>query len=136
MEEGDNERTTLLVNIGEDLGTHTVLCKSLESTGGGECAGVGNRHDRDQDDGIEDGWEDLDAGELNGDDEWRVTTGRSLASVERRVGWDDKSDEEEVDNIEDADTPDDLLGSLGYFFAWVLSLGSCETSQFSSTESE
>lgn len=134
MEEGDNKRATLLVNIGKDLGTHTVLCKGLESTGGGECAGVGDRHDRDQNDGIKDGWEDLDAGELNGDDEWRVTTGRSLASVERRVGWDDKSDEEEVNNVKDADTPYDLLGRLRDFFAWVLSLGSCETCQLSSTE--
>jgi hypothetical protein len=53
LKEGDNERTTLLINIGKDLWTHTVLCQSLECTGGGECAGVGDTHDGDQNHGIE-----------------------------------------------------------------------------------
>lgn len=136
MKEGDNKRTTLLVNVGEDLGTHTVLCKRLESTGGSKCARVGDRHDRDQDDGVKNRWEDLDTGELDGDDEWRVTTGGSFSLVKRRVGWDDQSNEEEVDDVEDTDTPDDLFGSLGHFLAWVLSLGSGKTSQFSATERE
>lgn len=69
-----------------------MLGKSLKSTGRGECARVGDRHDRDQDNSIEDGWENLDTGELNGDDEWRMTTGGSLSLVEWGVGWDNQSD--------------------------------------------
>lgn len=136
MEESDNKRTTLLVDIGEDLWAHTVLSQSLEGTGGGKGAGVGNTHNGDQDDGVEDGWQDLDSGKLDGNDEWGVATGGSLTLVQRAVGWDNKADEEQVDDVEDADTPNHLLGSFGYLLARIFSLGSGETSQFSATEGE
>lgn len=136
LEKGDNKRTTLLVNVGEDFGPHTVLGQSLEGSGGSKGAGVGDTHDRNQDHGVEDGWKDLDTGKLDGNDERRATTGSTLTMVQRAVSGDNEADEEQVHNVEDADTPDDLLGGLGDFLLWVFSLGSSESSKFSSAESE
>jgi hypothetical protein len=136
LEKCDHKRTTLLVNVCEELGTHTMLGKSLEGTGGSKCARVGDAHHRDQDHGVEDGWENLDAGKLNGNDEWRVTTGRPFTVVERAIGWDNESNKEQVNNVEDADTPHNLLGGLGNLLSWVFSLGGGETSQFGTTKSE
>jgi len=40
------------------------------------------------------------------------------------VVWDDQSDHEERENVEDDDTPENLLGSFWDFFSWVTCLGS------------
>lgn len=75
-----NPRATFLINLGTDGWSHTVCAESLDGTGGGECARVGDRDDRDCDHGVEDGRENLDAGKFEGQDEWRV------ASVSSRCG--------------------------------------------------
>jgi hypothetical protein len=111
-----------------------MLCKSLESSGRGKRAGVGNAHHGNQDHGVEDGGESLDTCQFDSNNEWGVTAGTTLASVKRAVGRDNETDEEEVDNVEDANTPDDLLGSLGDFLSWIGGLGSSKSSKFSSAK--
>jgi hypothetical protein len=54
--------------------------------------------------------------------------------VQWAVGRYNEADEEEIDNVEDADTPDDLLGGLWDFLLGVCGLGSCQSSKFSSAE--
>jgi len=65
-----NPRSTFLINLGADRWSHTVCAKSLNGTGGGESAGVGHGDNRDGDYSVKDGWENLDPGELEGQDKW------------------------------------------------------------------
>jgi hypothetical protein len=149
LEQDDNEWATLLVNICKRLWSHaclllaeifylplkpTELSKSLECSGGAERARVGNAQHGNQDHGIEDGWKNLDTSKFDGNDERRVTRLTASIGVKWAVGWDNETNEEEIDNVEDADTPDDLVGGLGDFLAWVTGLGSSETSEFGSGE--
>jgi len=46
----------------------------------------------------------------------------------------DEADEEEVDDVEDANTPDDLPRGFGDFFPRVFGFGSSQSSQFGSAE--
>jgi hypothetical protein len=128
---------TVLVNLGEDLWAHTLLAKSLKGSGGSVCAGVGDRDDGEGDDGVEDGREGLDVGEVEGQDEWRVLGVCAGSSREGLViGWDNGTEDEEGDDVEEGDTPEDLLGSLWDGLSWVIRLGGGETDQLSSSESE
>jgi hypothetical protein len=65
-----------------------------------------------------------------------MTAFASSGAVERAVCGYNKADEEEIDNVEDANTPDDLPGGFGNFSLWVLGLGSSESSKFGSAEGE
>ena len=48
----------------------------------------------------------------------------------------DKTEDEEANNVEESDTPEDLLDSLGKGLSGVGRLCGCETDQFSATEGE
>ena len=58
------------VSIGknDEHQTRTIRSESLDCAGRAKSAGVCHAHDGDQDDGIEDGWENLDAGKLDCND--------------------------------------------------------------------
>ena len=43
----------------------------------------------------------------------------TFAAVQVTVGWYDQTDEEQVDNVEDGDTPDDLLRGPRNLLSWV-----------------
>ena len=47
---------------------------------------------------------------------------RAIAGVQRAVRRDDQADQEQVDNVEDEDTPDNLLRSPGDLLGGVLGL--------------
>ena len=51
-----------------ELRTRTICSQGLDRSGRAESAGVGNAHDRDQDDGVENRWEGLDASKVNCND--------------------------------------------------------------------
>ncbi len=149
-EELKNDRgdgTALLVNVGQKLGTHawmelardlksygviwvnTVCCQSLDGASGAKSARVGDAHDRDQDDSVENRGEDGNVGEHNGDDERRVAGFGTGVVVQVAVGGYDQPNKEEVDDVKDGQTPHDLLGSPGDFLCGVASLGSGQTSK-------
>lgn len=109
----------------------------MDGTGGTVSARVCDRDDGDGDDGVEDGGEDLDTSELERTHEWRVTSvSTGSAGQVWVVRWNNQSEEEERDNIEQANTPEHLLGSLGDSLSWVVRFGSGKTNQLSSSESE
>jgi len=56
-----------------------------------------------------------------------VTRSRPLLSIQRAIRWDIQADQEEIDDVEDEDTPDDLLRSSGDFLSRVDGLGSSKT---------
>ena len=68
-------------------------------------------------------------------DEWRVASVSSgcLGEVVI-VGGDDETEEEEGDNIEERDSPEDLLGGLGDGLARVGGFSCSETNKLSSTK--
>ena len=53
----------------------------------------------------------------------------TLARVQRAVRGDDQADKEQVDNVEDEDTPDDLLGGPGDLLGGVLGLSGSKTDE-------
>jgi hypothetical protein len=53
-----------------------------------------------------------------------MTTGASLAVVERAVCGNNEAHEEEVDDVEDANSPDDLSAGLWDFLSRVIGLSS------------
>lgn len=113
--------------------TRTICCQSLHRASRAERAGIGDTENGNHDDSIEDRREDLDASELNSDDERRVTRFRAFAVVRITVVWYDQSDEEEVDDVEDSNTPDDLSGSPWDLLLRISSFGSSKSSELSSS---
>ncbi len=69
LDDDTPEWTAFLVNVHEELGTHTPDGKSLHCSGGGESAGVGHTDDGDGDDSVEDGGKTLDVCRFDGQDE-------------------------------------------------------------------
>jgi len=53
----------------------------------------------------------------------------TLAGVQRAVRRDDQTNQEQVDNVEDEDTPDDLLGGPGDLLGGVGSFGGSKTDE-------
>lgn len=63
-----------------------------------------------------------------------MTTFTSAGLIKRGVLWYDKAHQEKVDDVEDADAPDDLLGGLGNLFSWVYGLSSSQSGEFGATK--
>ena len=111
-----------------------MFSQSLEGSSRAERARVGNTHYGNKNHGVENRRECLDAGQFDGNDERRVTTFTTTSGVQNAVLRDDEADEEEIDDVEDTDTPDDLLRSFGDFFPGIFGLGSRKTGEFGSTK--
>lgn len=60
----------------------------------------------------------------------------SRATVERAVLGHNETDEEEVNDVENANTPNDLFCGSGDFFPWVSGFSGSEARKFGSTEGE
>lgn len=87
LQDDNVDGATLLVNLGQELGSHACIAVSIISrviiaweklTIGGKsldcacrtvCARVGNAHDGDEDDGVHNRRQNLDTRELDGDNE-------------------------------------------------------------------
>jgi hypothetical protein len=65
-----------------------------------------------------------------------MTTFASSATVKRAVCGHNEADEEEIDDVEDADTPDDLPRGFGDFSLGVFRLGSSQACEFGSAKSK
>lgn len=131
------DRTTAAVDIGEELGSHTSLGHGLHRTGGAKCARVGDRDDGQGDDGVEDGGKNFDTSILDSQDE-RTGLGVGTAGAQQSlvVRSDDESKDKEIDNVEEEDTPEDLLSGARDRLPWVGGLGSSKTNKFGSAKRE
>jgi hypothetical protein len=114
----------------DSCGGHTICSKSLDCASRAVSAGVGNAHDRNQDNGVEDRRQDLNTGKLDGDDERRSTRSATSSVVQRAVRRHVQSDEEQVDDVEDEDTVDHLFRGLRDLLDRVLRLCCGKTDQF------
>lgn len=60
----------------------------------------------------------------------------TFTTIQWAVGWDNQPNKEEVDDVEDPETPNDLLRSSGNFLLRVGSLGSSQASELSASVGE
>lgn len=129
------DRATLAVDVGHDLGSHTTLRHGLDGPGRAEGAGVGDRDDSQGDDDVEDGGENLDTGVLDGKHEWRCFGICARSTLQPGiVRGKDEADNEEVDDVEEEDSPESLLRRPGDGLPGVVRLSGSETDELCSTE--
>lgn len=137
LEDNTVERAALGVNVLEEVGGHVALSHSLDGSGRTESAGVGNGENSNSDDSVHDAWKDLDTGILDSKNEGRgLGVGTAGAHQARVVGGEDETDDEQVENVEDSNSPEDLLASHGDRLAGVGRLSSSQTDHLSTTEGE
>lgn len=137
LKDGGGNGTTLLVDVGEELGSHATSSKSLKGAGRGEGGAVGDTDDGNCDHSIEDGGENLDTSEADSNDEGRVLRMGTVGVEKVRVAsGNNETQDEEADDVEESDTPEDLLDSLRKSFSGIGGFSSCETDQLSTTEGE
>lgn len=129
--------TSVSVDISQELGSHASLGHGLHSTSGAECARVGDRDDGEGDDGVEDGGKHFNASILDSQDERTgLGVGTTRAQQSLVVRSDDESKNEQIDDVEEEDSPKHLLGGAGNSLPRVFGLGSSKTDKLSTTERE
>lgn len=137
LEEDTVQGATLRVDVLEEGGGHVALSHSLNGSGRAESARVGDTEDGDGDDSVHDAGEDLDTGILDSKNEGRgLGVGTAGSHETRVVGGEDETDDEQVQDVEDGNSPEDLLASHGDRLAGVGRLGSGQTNHLSTTEGE
>lgn len=91
-------------------------------------------HSRNENHSIKNRRKSRNARHLDGNHKRRVAGRRtSSVCVVKRVhlGWDNQTHEEEVDDVEDSNTPDDLLGCSRYLLSRVVGFGRSKSSKLS-----
>jgi hypothetical protein len=101
-----------LVRSGEYLGSFPLDSQTVNGSATDVQIGVGGAEDEDQDAGIENCGKTLDARDLDGCNERRG--GGRVAILNRKgkllgVVWNDHSEEEDAETVEDEDTPEAIL---------------------------
>lgn len=137
LDQDTPDGTALLVDVGEEARSHTALGHGLHRAGGTEGATVGDGDDGNGDDGVENGRKNLDAGILDGKDEGGgLGVGAGGTQEAGVVGRDNEAENEEVDNVEESNTPEDLLASHWDGLARVVGLSGSKTDELSTTKGE
>ena len=125
---------TALVGPPEDLGSVTLLGQTVDCTGSNVQIGVRGTKGEDQDTGVENIGESLDACKLDGDDEGRGRrTSPSLGRKRKllRVLGDKHTQEEDREAIEEQDSVEGKLDSTGNSLAGVLRFADSDTDKLS-----
>lgn len=115
---------TTLGTLQEELRSLLVLGDTEEVTGTGVQEGVTGRGSGCQNDGVDDGWEDWDSGTVDGDNPRRGCGTSATSRKTWLVGWNENTDGEGTEAVEEEDTPEDSLDCLGNVLARVLSFTS------------
>jgi hypothetical protein len=137
-EQGREERTAGAVNVAEEPGGVTLLGKRAERAGTTVDTGETDGDDGKHDDDVGEVGEADDTGPL-GDDDERRGGHVDVAAVSEKSGVvvvDEETDEGEGQDVEEGDTPEDLLDRRGERLAGVLGFGCSETDELSSGEGE
>lgn len=132
------KRSSRLVDVGEDLGGISLLRKSSEGTRTTIDTGGTDGKDRHQNDDVHEVIEAVEASiATNKHEGGSLSIGvSSLGEQSRVVGVDEDTNEEETENVEDSDTPEDLLDGTRQRLDGVTGLGSGKTNKFSTGERE
>jgi hypothetical protein len=97
----------------------TICSESLKRSGRAKGARVSNTHNGDQDNGVKYRWQDLDASKLNSNDKRRPLRCGSRTAVQGTVCRYDESNKKKVDDVEDTDSPCDLIRGFGNLLLWI-----------------
>ena len=106
------------------------VCEADEDTRARVDVGVGGREDDEEEDGVDETWEHLDARELSGDDEGR---GSSVGRVGEEVGvvvGHEEADEEDGEDEEEQDAVEGLADRCWDVLSRVLCLAGSNADQF------
>lgn len=116
----------------------TLLGEGGKGTRGTVDGGVTDGEDGDHDNDVHDRWEGIDLGIVDGDDERRSGGISAGATIEEKliVVGDEQTDERERDDVEEGDTPENLLDGRRERLARVCGLSGSETDKFSTGEGE
>lgn len=136
--DNSHKRTSLLIDVSKDLRGVRLLGQSCKGSRGAKNGRVTDANNGDEDDGVHDTREDSGAGLFDGNDE-RAGAGVGDAGATHEtavVGGNQQTDEHEGDDVEDGDTPKDLLDRGGKRLAGVGSLGSSKTDQLGTGKRE
>jgi len=109
--------------------------KTVESSGSNVQIGVCGGENEDQDTGVQDTWQCLDTGKLDGDDEWGCGGGvGALIGLLQVWGvvWDKHSEEENQNDVEEKDSVEGELDGAGDDLSWVGGFSDSYTYQFGS----
>lgn len=132
------ERASGAVDVGEDLGGIALLSESGESAGTAIDTRDTNRQDRNQDDDVHERVEAFEVGILANKHEGRgldVDVGIGAEKVGAVVG-DQETNEGKTQNVEEGDTPEDLLDGTRERLDGVAGLSSGETNKLGTGERE
>jgi hypothetical protein len=138
----NNDRSkgpALLVNVRQEPGGITRHCQCLDSARRSVCTRVCDTQGGDEDNGINNRRQNFNASVLDGQHKGtsrRINTsgGCGTGTKKARVGiWNVKTDNEQIDDVEQGDTPQHLFGGFGKRFAWVPGLRSRKANQFCAT---
>ncbi len=115
-----------------------LVRKRSQSPGGAEDGAVADGHDGEENDGVHDARQHLDARTLDGDDE-RRSRGIGDALGPEQAGFvvrHEKTDEGEGHDIEYRDAPENLLDGRRQRLAWIGRLGCGEANELGAAISE
>lgn len=126
------------INVGEDLGCVTLLSQGSKGAGSSVHRGNTNGEHRDEDDKVHEVVKRLKGGILGSQHERRRIRARVslLGQKVLIIGADEETNEEQAEDIEQSDTPEDLLDSAGQSLDGVAGLGGSKTNQFRSGKRE
>lgn len=127
---------TTLCALEEELRSLASLGKSIEITGTGVEESVTGRSGRGQDDSVDDVWKNLDSGAVDGNNPWRSGSVRFTVEEIVVIVWNENTDSEGTENVEEEDTPEDTTNGLGDVLAWVLGLTSSDGDHLDTTVRE
>ena len=137
-EKDGDERSAATVDVGEDTRGHALFGQSGERAGRAEDGGIADGEDGNHDDDVHDRVETGDTGVGDCDDERRgfgVGGGGAVNEAFFRV-WDEQANERQGDDVEESDTPEDLLDGCWEGLARVGCFGRGKAYQFGPCESK
>ena len=137
--EDRDERAARAVNVGEDPGGVALLGERGERAGATVHGGHADGQDRNEDDDVHERVIAVEVGVLAHEHEGRggdVGVRVSGAQKARVVVRDQEADEEQTQDVEEGDTPEDLLDGTGERLQGVLGLSRGETDELGSGEGE
>lgn len=114
----------------------TICSESLKGSSRAKGARVSNTHNGDQDNGVKNRRQDLDASKLNCNDKRRPLRRGSRTAVQGTVCRYDESNKKKVDDVEDTDSPCDLIRGLRDLLPWIGCFRSSQSGQLGASVGE
>lgn len=132
------QRAVGTINVGENLGSISLLSKSSEGTRTAVDAGHTEGKDGDENDDVHERVETLQVGVLADQHEGRSVDVNEGVGAQKVVVVvrDQETDEEETEDVKEGDTPEHLLDGARKRLDGVLGLSSRQTDELSSGEGE